>query len=351
MRERALSVARLLRAVRRHRLRHDLLLDAPPYSSAIARGASRRDRRSRRGRPGARPLAGGRPLPSRPARVARRAGRRRGRRRRAAAGACVTGVGGVPRLEHLYLEKPLATCVEDARRVAADAADAGVTAVVGFHRRVHPTYQRARLLLGAGAIGRVRGVHTVFAEPSPAEGLPAWKRRRDSGGGVLLDLAVHHLDLLRWMLGREMAVDDCALSSTTTEHDGALLRLRAEDGIEVQGRFSFRDGPADVIEFFGSAARYASTDIDPAPIVASLAVGATEPGVIGISARSRIYAGGSRRSSARGRALVSTGVASFRDKAESARGYPGRPGRSRRRRSYRRDRCRGRGPVRVQTIG
>jgi predicted dehydrogenase len=153
--------------------------------------------------------------------------------------------------KHLYLEKPLATCVEDARRLAVDAADAGVTAVVGFHRRVHPTYQRARFLLDAGAIGRVRGVHTVFAEPSPAEGLPAWKRRRDSGGGVLLDLAVHHLDLLRWMLGREMGVDDCALSSTTTEHDGALLRLRADDGVEVQGRFSFRDGPADVIEFFG----------------------------------------------------------------------------------------------------
>jgi predicted dehydrogenase len=153
--------------------------------------------------------------------------------------------------KHVYVEKPLATCVEDARSLAACAADAGVAVVVGFHRRVHPTYQRARSLLGEGAIGRVRGVHTVFAEPSPPGGLPVWKRRRDSGGGVLLDLAVHHLDLLRWILAREIAVVDRVLSSTATEQDGAVVRLRSDDGIEVQARFSFRDGPADVIEFFG----------------------------------------------------------------------------------------------------
>jgi predicted dehydrogenase len=153
--------------------------------------------------------------------------------------------------KHVYVEKPLATCVEDARRLAVSAADAGVAVVFGFHRRVHPTYQRARSLLGEGAIGRVRGVHTVFAEPSAPGGLPAWKRKRDGGGGVLLDLAVHHLDQLRWMLAREIAVVDCMLSSAATEQDGAVVRLRSDDGIEVQARFSFRDGPADVIEFFG----------------------------------------------------------------------------------------------------
>ncbi len=153
--------------------------------------------------------------------------------------------------KHVYVEKPLATRIEDARHVAIGATGAGVAVVVGFHRRLHPTFRRARFLLGAGAIGRVRGVQTVFGEPEPPGGLPAWKRRRESGGGVLLDLAVHHFDLLRWMLGRELTAVDCALRSAVTEHDGALVRLQTEDGIEVQGRFSFRDGPADTIEFYG----------------------------------------------------------------------------------------------------
>lgn len=74
--------------------------------------------------------------------------------------------------KHVYVEKPLATSVQDARRVVAAAEASGVEAVVGFQRRFHPSYQRVRALVAGGAIGRVRGVQSVFGEPAPADGLP-----------------------------------------------------------------------------------------------------------------------------------------------------------------------------------
>lgn len=153
--------------------------------------------------------------------------------------------------KHVYLEKPIATSAEDGRRVK-DAADrAGIVAVTGFNRRLHPLCRQARAIVAAGEIGCVRSVQTAFCEPVPVEAMPAWKRRRTTGGGVLLDLASHHVDLLRWLLGEELEVEDASLSSEETDDDRARLRLSTPSGAEIQSVFSFREAHADHVELIG----------------------------------------------------------------------------------------------------
>ncbi|HTG50883.1 MAG TPA: Gfo/Idh/MocA family oxidoreductase, partial [Gemmatimonadales bacterium] len=127
--------------------------------------------------------------------------------------ACAVASAG----KHFYLEKPIATLVQDARDVVAAADRPGLTSAMGFNRRHHPLFEQARTLLNHGVIGRVHAVQTTFCEPSPPDGMPSWKRRRATGGGVLLDLASHHIDLVRWMLATEVAVVSVSLSSETTE--------------------------------------------------------------------------------------------------------------------------------------
>jgi myo-inositol 2-dehydrogenase/D-chiro-inositol 1-dehydrogenase len=151
--------------------------------------------------------------------------------------------------KHFYLEKPIATDAEGARRVADAAARAGVVAAIGFNRRMHPVYEQARLLLRRGRLGRVRAVQSVFCEVPSRDGLPAWKRSRATGGGVLLDLASHHVDLLRWMLDDEPAEVSATLASELTEHDSARVQLATRGGVDVQCFFSFRAGLADHLEF------------------------------------------------------------------------------------------------------
>jgi len=153
--------------------------------------------------------------------------------------------------KHFYLEKPIATNVEDAREVVAAAAQAGITTAMGFNWRRHPLYEHARTLLLAGRVGRVRAVHTAFCEPAAPEAMPAWKQRRATGGGVLLDLASHHVDSLRWLLGAEIDVVEASVTSELSEHDEARIRLSLTGGATVQGFYSFRAAYADFLEIIG----------------------------------------------------------------------------------------------------
>lgn len=153
--------------------------------------------------------------------------------------------------KHVYLEKPLAMSHDGATRVAAEMAAAGVRSAVGYHRRLHPSFEHARMLLAGGVVGRVREVQTVFAEPVGSESMPDWKRRRATGGGVLLDLGVHHFDLVRWVLGEELTVRSCSIESRDSDHDTATVAMDSDRGTVVQSLLSFRSGPADTIEFLG----------------------------------------------------------------------------------------------------
>jgi predicted dehydrogenase len=154
--------------------------------------------------------------------------------------------------KHVYVEKPLATTAEDARAVAGAVAQSGVIAAVGFNYRHHPAHLRARALLKQGRIGKVVAVQSVFCEHGTPDTMPAWKQRRQSGGGVLLDLASHHVDLLRWFLDDEVAAVDARIASGRTEDDSATLRMTTRQGIDIQTFVSFRAGPVDFLEFIGA---------------------------------------------------------------------------------------------------
>ncbi len=153
--------------------------------------------------------------------------------------------------KHFYVEKPIATTADDARCAIAATQEAGVTAAVGFNRRVHPVFEQARALIAAGKVGRVRAVLSTFCEPVGSDVMPEWKRQRPTGGGVLLDLASHHIDLVRWFLNCEVTGIESRLASEITEDDTAWLRLIMSDRTEVCSFFSFRAGLADFLEFVG----------------------------------------------------------------------------------------------------
>src|SRR5262249_49543919 len=112
-------------------------------------------------------------------------------------------------------------------------------------------YEQARGLVARGRIGPVRAVHSAFCEPVAPADMPAWKRRRDTGGGVLLDLASHHVDLLRWLLADEVECASAVCASELSEQDGAWVSLTTGRGTRVQGVYSFRAGYADHLELIG----------------------------------------------------------------------------------------------------
>jgi predicted dehydrogenase len=153
--------------------------------------------------------------------------------------------------KHLYLEKPVAISAAEATSLRDATARARGRVAVGFNRRLHPIYQLAADALRRGVVGTVRGVQTVFAERVEPELMPYWKRARTSGGGALLDLASHHVDLVRWLLRQDVSLVTATLASHRTEHDVASIACTLTDGTLVQSLCSFRSSLADTIELHG----------------------------------------------------------------------------------------------------
>ena len=122
---------------------------------------------------------------------------------------------------------------------------------MGFNRRHHPLYTLARTAITKGAIGAVRAVLSTLCETVVPGARAAWITRRATGGGVLLDLASHHIDLARWFLTTEVLEADARIESLATEGDQAWLRLTMNSGIEWRSFFSLNSGRADWIEFIG----------------------------------------------------------------------------------------------------
>lgn len=151
--------------------------------------------------------------------------------------------------KHLYLEKPIATTRADAERVVAAVEKAGIVAVVGFNRRCHPAMEQAKALLASGRLGAVRAVQMVFSEPADPTGGPAWRQSRKLGGGVLLDLASHHVDLLRWILGTEVTHVAAGIAPHRCDADTAWIALTLEGGIQALGYYSSAAGRADDLTF------------------------------------------------------------------------------------------------------
>jgi predicted dehydrogenase len=106
----------------------------------------------------------------------------------------------------ILLEKPISHSLEGVERLEAAAQRSGSRILVGFQFRFHPTLQKARELLSAGAVGRVLAARVHFGEYLPAwhpweDYRQGYAARADLGGGVILTQC-HALDYLPWLAGR-----------------------------------------------------------------------------------------------------------------------------------------------------
>lgn len=150
---------------------------------------------------------------------------------------------------HVYLEKPIATTLDDARRVLQAAERSGRIGMIGFNYRFHPLIRQAKERIGAGDVGRITAIRSVFS--SASRPLPTWKTRRETGGGALLDLGSHHFDLIPHLAGAAVADVQATIQSVRVEDDIAAVQLRLANGITAQSFFSISAVDEDRIEIIG----------------------------------------------------------------------------------------------------
>jgi predicted dehydrogenase len=154
---------------------------------------------------------------------------------------------------HVYLEKPLAASLADGVLLCEAWHRAEVVGMIGFNYRFNALVGRLRAHVRTGTVGPFVAARTTFCAASAA--LPAWKQRRHTGGGALLDLGSHHIDLVRFLLEREIRSVRATIWSRRTEADCALLELELEGGGRVQSLLAFGVAAADRIEIYGEHGR------------------------------------------------------------------------------------------------
>lgn len=130
----------------------------------------------------------------------------------------------------LMVEKPLAGTLDDAAKIVAEADRAGITLAVGQVVRCFPEFRRGHELVASGAVGKPAAARTRRGGGMP-KGAGLWFADHAQSGGVLIDLAIHDFDWLRWTLGEVRTVYSRSLSATRgSGPDYALTTLTFDDG-------------------------------------------------------------------------------------------------------------------------
>ncbi len=128
--------------------------------------------------------------------------------------------------KHVYCEKEMSNTLEGARSMVLAAREAGKLLQIGHQRRSHPRYLhcREKLLQEAGLLGRIVTVNGQWNRavapdlgwperyPIPSARLKQygfesmqqfrnWRWYKGKGGGPIVDLGSHQIDIFNWFLG------------------------------------------------------------------------------------------------------------------------------------------------------
>lgn len=158
--------------------------------------------------------------------------------------------------KHLMLEKPVAVTREEAAALVRCAAGKKVRAMVGLNLRAHRLVRRAREVVASGALGRIEAIRSTLANGVRNEATAAgWRRERRLGGGVFLDLSVHHFDVWRYLMGAEIEdVRAVARSGEWMDEAGAVA-ARLSNGAVATMVMTQGARAVNQIEILGSKAQ------------------------------------------------------------------------------------------------
>src|SRR6187401_3165357 len=121
---------------------------------------------------------------------------------------------------HVMVEKPIASSVEEGREIINVARRAGVTLMVGHVERFNPAVEAIK--------EAIRGEDILSIAITRVGPFPP----RMSNVGVVIDLAVHDIDLIRWFTDSDIIEVQPQVSSALAEReDIALLQFRTASGV------------------------------------------------------------------------------------------------------------------------
>jgi len=133
---------------------------------------------------------------------------------------------------HVLCEKPMAMNAAQARRMLAAARKARRTLMINFSFRFQPASMALKRFVDDGRIGQVYYGRTVWHRRRGLPGFGGWFGTKAlSGGGPIIDLGVHRMDLAMWLMGSPRPV---TVTASTYNVIGARLAKEQRKTFDVE---------------------------------------------------------------------------------------------------------------------
>ncbi len=169
---------------------------------------------------------------------------------------------------HVYLEKPIAPSLADGEAIVSAWRTAGTIGMIGFNLRRNRLYADLGRALANGAAGHPIAVRSAYTALWPD--VAPWRVSPEAGGGALLELASHHVDLVRILLRDEIESVQADTWSTRGEDEAAMLQMRLSGGVRAQTLVCYGTVEEDRFELYGASGklvvdRYNSLAVEQVP--------------------------------------------------------------------------------------
>ena len=151
---------------------------------------------------------------------------------------------------HVLCEKPMAMTVKEAERMNAAAQKAGRNLMINFSFRFTEASYALKRQVDANVVGDIYFGRSVWHRRRGMPRFGGWFGIKEfSGGGPLIDLGVHRLDLALWLMGYP---DPVAVSGSTYNRIAGPLSKREGKAFDVEdlacGLVKFANGATLILE-------------------------------------------------------------------------------------------------------
>jgi predicted dehydrogenase len=146
---------------------------------------------------------------------------------------------------HVLCEKPMAMNATEARAMLAASRSSGRRLMINFSYRFNPQSQALKAIVDRGELGTIYAGRTLWYRRRGIPWFGSWfTQKQFAGGGPLIDLGVHRLDLALWLMGYPRPA--WVLART-------YLHLAAEDAVRTGKVMDVEDMASGMITFENGA--------------------------------------------------------------------------------------------------
>ncbi len=160
---------------------------------------------------------------------------------------------------NVFIEKPIAMTADEGKRLVAAFKKAKKLLFIGYMMKYHNLHKKVKKIIKDGGVGKVSSVRLQFSCWYP-EIAGAWRQKKAlGGGGALMDLGVHCLELAEFILDEEITEVKSFVATNTFSYevdDSAILVFKTKSGIlgHIDVNFNVPDAASESkLEVYGSA--------------------------------------------------------------------------------------------------